>query len=219
VGGVARVGCLGARCALGGGGLGGAPPRRRPRPPRPDGGQWGRSPRVRGAAARTGVATPPAHPRPEGRPVPSPPATQRACSRPAAGRRWCEGCTPGRGDRRAATAPRRTTNGAIPARYPRACGVPYAGEQQRRPPRALPARVRRRRWLPCFSGVARGGGCVWGSGACGGCVSRGFSARYPAGVPRRVGVACVAGAACTLGVSTKPRGRASANRGARICDE
>jgi hypothetical protein len=63
------------RCALKAGGLGGAPPRSRRARHRsawPVGGQWGRSPRMRGAAARAWLATPEAHPRPEGRPVPSP---------------------------------------------------------------------------------------------------------------------------------------------------
>ena len=41
-----------------------------------------------------------------------------------------------RGDRRAATGLRRTTNGADSARYLRACGVPDDGERRRPPPRA-----------------------------------------------------------------------------------
>ena len=52
-------------------------------------------------------------------------------------------CTAGRGDRRAATANRRTTNGAFSARYLRACAVPHDGEKQRplSPRRYLAARA------------------------------------------------------------------------------
>ena len=46
--------------------------------------------------------------------------------------------TAGRGDRRAATGLRRTTNEAFSARYLRACAVPHDGEKRRRIPRALP---------------------------------------------------------------------------------
>jgi hypothetical protein len=125
-------------------------------------GAWGARPpeageRDNGARGRSGVngggapaceERPPAHgwhprrhihARKAGR-CPPRAATCGACSRPAAGRRWCKGCSRVRGDRRAATALRRTTNGAFPARYPRACGVPNDGERQRPlSPRRYPA--------------------------------------------------------------------------------
>ena len=57
----------------------------------------------------------------------------------------------GRGDRRAATALRRTTNEAFSARYLRACGVPHDGKKRRR----IPARYPR----ACAVGDVAGAAC------------------------------------------------------------
>jgi hypothetical protein len=92
----------------------------------------------------------------------------------------------GRGDRRAATALRRTTNEALPARYPAGVRSAQRWRTTEAPPRALPARVRRAGMVG--RGGCRGrGACVAGGGrmergGCGACVSRGLSPPAIAGV-------------------------------------
>ena len=99
---------------------------------------------MRGAAPRTGVqalATNRTKPHTRTR-APQRPLARGAYMDRVERPEW-PACTTGRGDRRAATALRRTTNEAFSARYLRACAVPHDGDKRRRFLRALPARVRR----------------------------------------------------------------------------
>ena len=110
-------------------------------PPDTGGARQGSAQRWRGAAP-SAARHPPMHdPRPEARPAqPSPRRYPRRVRWPRTRTEMREAGRASRGDRRAATSLRRTTNEADSARYLRACGVPTDGERRRPPsPRRYPA--------------------------------------------------------------------------------
>ena len=143
---------LGTRRALEAGGLGGAPPRSRRARHRsawPVGGQWGRSPRMRGAAARAWLATPEAHPRPEGRPVPSPRRYLRRVQPAGSRTEMVQGVQPCAGGPTSGDGTSAENQRSLPRPLPAGVRSAQRWRTTQAHPRALPARVRRRGCSRC----------------------------------------------------------------------